>query len=228
MTARKLIITIDGPAGSGKSTTARRVAEILGYHYLDSGALYRAVTLAVLRRGVDPKDQSAVPMVAQQCRIRLQTDERGTRVWLDEEDVSEAIRLPEVAHHIGPVAGNPELRRVLLQRQRELARLGGVVAEGRDMGTVVFPDAELKFFMIASIDERARRRQTDLAKLGHSMDLDSIRETIQRRDEDDRSRDASPLRKPDGAVEIDTTRLTIGQQVRLIVNAAVKAGAMVK
>ena len=222
---RRLIITIDGPAGSGKSTTAKRVAEKLQYRYLDSGALYRAVTLAAIKAGVDWNDANALAELASKCDIRLEYNQDGLRVMLNGEQVTHDIRRPDVAQAIGPVAGNEGVRTALLQRQRQLGEDGGIVAEGRDMGTVVFPEADLKFFMVAAIEERARRRQRDLIQIGIEKDLETIKKNIGKRDADDSSRDLSPLRKPEDAIEIDTTLMTIEQQVEFIVDAAIKAGA---
>ncbi len=228
MAQAKLIITIDGPAGSGKSTTARCVAKQLGYLYLDSGALYRALTLAALRQQVDFSDSEALVQIARNSNIRLIPASEGVRVFLNDKDVTTEIRLPEVSRAIGPVAANPKVREILLGYQRQLAAEGGIVAEGRDMGTVVFPEASLKYFMSASIDERAKRRQKDLAVMGIQTDLETIKLELRKRDEDDSHRQASPLRRPDDAIDIDTTQLSILQQVDMIVEDAMRLGAMPK
>ncbi|MBN2357418.1 4-hydroxy-3-methylbut-2-enyl diphosphate reductase [candidate division KSB1 bacterium] len=221
----KLIITIDGPAGSGKSTTARCVAKRLGYVYLDSGALYRAVTLAALRRQVDFQDADALTAVAGTSDIQLRSEGGDMNVYLDGENITRAIRMPEVTRAIGPVSGNRDVRTILLERQRQMAAVGGIVAEGRDMGTVVFPEAQLKYFMLATIEERAKRRQKDLARLDINTDIETIIEEMLKRDRDDSQRDTSPLRCPPGAVEIDTTKLSIDQQVDRIIEDAVRMGA---
>nr|HQV31192.1 (d)CMP kinase [Calditrichia bacterium] len=158
MTSRAITIAIDGPAASGKSTTARLVAEKLGYLYLDSGAMYRAVTLAALRQGVDLADPQALAGLARQAQIRFEAGEKGIKTILDGRDVSDAIRTAEVTDHIKPIASNPGVREALVAQQRRMGASGGVVMDGRDITTVVFPDAELKIFMEASAGERARRR----------------------------------------------------------------------
>lgn len=218
--SRRLIITIDGPAGSGKSTTARLVAHQLGYLYLDSGALYRAVTLAALREAVDMTDAAAMAALARRSRIELRAGSAGLAVFLQGEEVTETIRHPEVSAAIGPVAANAGVRAALLEQQRQLGQEGGIVAEGRDMGSVVFPQAELKIFLVASIAERARRRQQELAAKGISMSLAELEAGISKRDRDDSSREVSPLIRPPGALELDTTALTVAAQVETIVGAA--------
>ncbi len=224
-THKKIIITIDGPAGSGKSTTARNVARRLGYLYLDSGALYRAITLAALERQVDFTNPDALVRIAENVTIVLEPDENELIVRLDGVDVTQAIRLPRVTQAIGPVAANAGVRKALLKQQRSMAAQGGIVAEGRDMGTVVFPEADLKFFLIASIAARAQRRMRELEKKGIHIDLDTLIQEIRKRDDDDSSRDVSPLRKPNQSIEIDTTGLSIEQQVDHIVRIAVEYGA---
>lgn len=223
--AKKVTITIDGPAGSGKSTTARKVASRLGYLYLDSGALYRAVTLAALRRQCDFADPAALAAVARACRIELVPGPAGLQVLLEGEDVSAAIRTPEVAAAIGPVAANPGVRQALLAQQRRMGDEGGIVAEGRDMGSVVFPRAEVKIFLVASIAERARRRQMELAEQGRFVEYEELVDAIRKRDADDSQRDVSPLVKPADALELDTTHLSVDEQVDRIVVFARERGA---
>ncbi len=219
---KAFVVTIDGPAGSGKSTTARLAAEKLGYTYLDSGALYRAVTLAALQKGVDLLDEKQVTQLAAELKIRLQAASDGLRVLMNGNDVSQEIRTPKVTEAIAPIAANQGVRQALLDAQRQFARQGSVVAEGRDMGTVVFPDAECKFYMIASIEERSRRRQAELAAKGIHLSLTEISEMIIQRDKTDSSRTASPLRRPKDAVEIDTSSLSVDEQVELVVRKVLK------
>jgi cytidylate kinase len=195
-----VVIAIDGPAGAGKSSVARAVAQALGFTYLDSGAMYRCVALASLQRPGDPAT------LATEIRIDL-----GDRVLLDGEDVTDAIRGPEVSERASQVAAEPGVRRAMVARQRALLSRGDWVAEGRDIGTVVAPDAELKVFLTADPAERARRRA---AQLG--VDAPTVLAEQTMRDERDRSRAVSPLRPADGAIELDTSGLTLDQVVARI------------
>jgi cytidylate kinase len=196
-----MLIAIDGPAGAGKSTVARAVADALGFTYLDSGAMYRAIALAELRGAPDPLA----------CEIGL----RGDRVTLDGEDVSADIRTPQVSERASEVAARQEVRAALVQRQRELIAAGDYVAEGRDIGTVVAPDAELKIFLTASPAERARRRATELG-----ADAGTVLREQALRDERDSTREHSPLSAAADAVEVDTTGLGIDEVVARIVDLA--------
>ncbi len=219
---KSFIITIDGPAGSGKSTTARRVAERLGYSYLDSGALYRAVTWAALQQNLDLQDSERVARLAEQLDLDIQAVESGLRILVNGRDVSHEIRMPEVTQAIAPVAANPGVRRALLGTQRRFGEQGGVVAEGRDMGTVVFPDADVKFFMVASLQERAKRRQAELAAKGVAVPLEELMNALQQRDDSDSRRTHSPLLRPQEAIDIDTSRLSIDEQVDLVIREVLK------
>ena len=199
------IIALDGPAGSGKSTVARAVAAKLGLDYLDTGAMYRAVAFAALREGIDPADATPVAELARLIDIRV-----NETVTVDGVDATIEIRGPEVTRAVSSVASNPEVRKEMVTRQREWAdRRGGGVIEGRDIGTVVFPDAELKVYLTADPAERARRRSKEVTDL----DYDSVAADIARRDHVDSTRDASPLAVPDDAVIIDTTGRTIDEIV---------------
>lgn len=219
---KSFIITIDGPAGSGKSTTARRVAERLGYNYLDSGALYRAVTWAALHQNLDLHDSEAVAHLAEQLDLDMQAMEKGLRILVNGRDVSHEIRMPEVTQAIAPVAANPGVRRALLDAQRRFGDQGGVVAEGRDMGTVVFPDADVKFFMVASLQERAQRRQAELAAKGVAVPLEELMHSLQQRDDSDSRRTHGPLLRPQEAIDIDTSQLSIDEQVELVIREVLK------
>lgn len=200
-----VVIAIDGPAGSGKSTIARAVAETLGYVYLDTGAMYRAVTFAVLARGFKPSQGEAVTAVAREVRIEL-----GPPVLVDGVDATTAIRGPEVTAAVSAVAAHPGVRTEMVRRQRALvAPLDGVVVEGRDITTVVFPDAEVKVFLTASADERAERRALQDAE----PDAGAVARAMARRDRLDSTREASPLRVADAAVVLDTTGSTIDEVV---------------
>lgn len=217
-----LRVAIDGPTGAGKGTVARLVARRLGYRYVDTGAMYRAVTWKALREGVDLGDPQAVEAVARTAQIRLEPD--GTRVWCDGEDVTEAIRSVPVSAAVARVAANPGVRAVLTEQQRELARRGGVVMEGRDIGTVVLPDAEVKVFLEASLEERARRRYEELRARGESVSLDQVRELVRRDDEVARTRTTAPLRRAQDAVVVDTTGRTpeeVAEEIVRLVEARV-------
>lgn len=214
--SRCAVIAIDGPAGAGKSTVARAVAEALGYVYVDSGAMYRAVALLVHRRGVDARDRGAVEELARRADIRLEHGPRGTRVFLDGEDVTDLLRTPEVSAVVSVVARYPGVRRRLAALQRALVERGGVVLEGRDATTVVAPDAEHKFYLTASFEERVRRRYAELRAAGHDVTLEEVRADIAHRDLLDTSREEAPLKRAPDAVEIDTTGRTVEQVVELI------------
>jgi cytidylate kinase len=208
-----LIVTIDGPAGAGKSTVAREVARRLGLRYLDTGAMYRAVAWKARRLGLsDPRDVAR--MIA---GTRIDVREDG-RVFCDGQDVTHEIRSPEITAAVRPIADAPECRAELVRMQREAGRGGGLVTEGRDQGSVVFPDAPYKFYLDASVEERARRRWRELGG-----DLDEIRRAIERRDAEDRSRPVGGLVCPPGARVIDTSALTVEEVVDRIL-AAVRPG----
>ncbi len=222
--SRQPIVAIDGPAGAGKSTVARLVADRLGLMYLDSGAMYRAVTWQVLQAGVAPEDEVLVAELLANCHIRLATEpgENGaagiTRVWLNDQDITQAIRSPEVTGRVSTIAAQPAVRSVLLEQQQAYGKQGGVVMEGRDIGTHVFPLAELKIFLTASVDERARRRQRDIAAQNHPpISLEALAKAIDERDRKDSTRSVAPLRQAHDAVEVLTDGLTIEHVVEHIV-----------
>ncbi len=217
---KKIKIAIDGPAASGKSTTAREVANRLNYTYIDSGAMYRAVTLKALQENVPVTDEQRVAKLAEKLKISFGSHPAKTIIYMNGKDVSDAIRTPRIDKNISPVAANPRVREILVRKQQELGRLGGVVMDGRDIGTVVFPDAELKIYLVASVEERARRRLKELQQKGQSLPLEEIMDDIRYRDAQDMGRKHGPLRKAPDAVEIDTTHLTIDQQVEKIVTLA--------
>ncbi|MSS73384.1 MAG: (d)CMP kinase [Candidatus Latescibacteria bacterium] len=222
-----MIIAIDGPVASGKSTTAREVARRLGYLYIDSGAMYRAVALRALRLGVDLTDEEAVSAVASEAGIYFSEKEGRLRILLDGEDVTEAIRTPEVAEASSHVAAIPEVREALILRQHEMGQAGGVVMDGRDIGTVVFPDAELKVYLTASPEARARRRHAELRTKGIESPLPETERQIRERDARDlqtQTLQSGGLYAKD-AVVIDTTRLSIQEQVNTILSLALDRGA---
>ena len=200
------VIAIDGPAGSGKSTVARRLADRLGLEYLDTGAMYRAVTFAALRRGIDPADTEPVEKLARVVDLEVTSD----TVTVDGVDATIEIRGPEVSRAVSLVAANPGVRAELVRRQREWTHArGGGVLEGRDIGTVVFPDAVLKVYLSARPDVRAERRAAEVTDL----DYETVAADMARRDALDQGRDADPLRRADGALEIDTSDMTVEEIV---------------
>jgi cytidylate kinase len=229
-TRKRPVITIDGPAGAGKSTVARAVAGALGFSYLDTGAIYRTVALAAQRSATGWCDEPAVARIARDVagrrRLRFETAEGGAqRVLLDGEDVSEAIRAPEMGAGASMVSALPAVRDALLDLQRDLARGGGVVMEGRDTGTVVMPDAELKFFLTAAPSERARRRCEEMRAKGMKVDLRETEREIEQRDRRDTERAAAPLRQAHDALAVDTTGLSIDAVTETLVRRARAAGA---
>ena len=216
---KKPIVAIDGPAGAGKSTTARRVAERLGASYLDTGALYRCVALQALESGIALDDARRLAELAGSLDVRFGAG-ADARVRLGSRDVTEAIRTPEVSQAASRVSALPEVRAALVDLQRRAARVPGTVAEGRDMGTVIFPNAQLKVFLDADIAERARRRAEDLGGAGRPGAIDEVRSQISERDARDAGRAVAPLKPATDAVVIDTTRLGIDGVVELIVAEA--------
>lgn len=210
---KRVIVAIDGPAGAGKSTIAKALARELAWTYLDSGAIYRAITLRAMRTGVDRSDAAALCELVQTMDLRLAPEREGTRVVLDGEDVTESIRTSEVTNEVHHVAGCAPLRKAIIPLQRGFAEKSDLIAEGRDMGTVVFPDAALKFYLSASPEERARRRQSELRAKGEDATVAKVLADIVERDRRDSTRDAAPLRQADDATVVDTTDLTIEQVV---------------
>lgn len=219
-----MIITIDGPSGSGKSTTARAVARRLGYLYLDTGAMYRAVALAFLRADAEASSEAADDLLPD-LRIDVRYEEGEMRVFLDREDVTTSIRTRRVGDMASRVSKLAAVRRKLVREQRRIASEreqmeGGVVLDGRDTGTVVFPEADLKIYMVADPKVRARRRQAEYAEQGRAPSFEEVYQEIVERDRQDRDRELAPLRKADDAVELDTTHRTIAEQVDFVVQQA--------
>lgn len=206
------VICVDGPSGSGKGTIAQRLAEALGFHLLDSGALYRLTALAAVRQGADLDDEGALAAVAVGMQLAFEPDgEQGVRIKLDGDNVTAAIRAEEVGMNASRLAAMPGVRTALLQRQRDFREPPGLVADGRDMGTVVFPDALLKVYLTASAEERALRRHNQLREKGIGVNLRGLLKDIEARDAQDEQRQASPLKPADDAVVIDSTTLSISQ-----------------
>lgn len=225
---RKLIIAIDGPVGSGKSTLARRVAAIMGYIYIDTGAMYRAMALKAQRRGISFDALDAMTALASETRIDLRASEPTQQVFLDGEDVTAVIRTPEVAQAASKVAVVPAVRRVLVAEQRRAGESGGVVMEGRDIGSVVFPDAHLKIFLTASPEIRAERRWREHQQKGDAIDLARTLVEIHERDRRDREREISPLVRAPDAVVVDSTAMEPEEVARLVVMLAAEHGRTAK
>lgn len=217
---KNIVIAIDGPAAAGKSTTARRVANILGYLHIDTGAMYRALTLKVLRAKVQPGAAGEIEKLTEDTTVRLERCDGENRVFIDGKDVTADIRTPEVTKAVSKISSYPFVRRVMVREQRKLAEGGGVVLEGRDIGTVVLPDADLKIYMVANVAERAKRRKKDLADVGIEIDEETLVDEINKRDHQDTTREVSPLRKAQDAIELDTSSMTIDAQVQFIVEKA--------
>ncbi len=210
---KKLVVTIDGPAASGKSTTARTVARRLGYKYLDTGAMYRAIGLKALRTGVDVEDATAMGALARDTDVDVKTLSSGTRVLLDGVDVTDDLRSPDVSAAASAVAALGPVRERMVEIQRMVGAEGAIVAEGRDIGSVVFPDAEVKIYLDADLTTRAKRRKRELNGRGTDVELGKVERDIRSRDRSDSNRSHSPLVVPEGAVIVDTTHLTIEEQI---------------
>ncbi len=214
---KKPIIAIDGPAGSGKSTIARLVAERLGYTYIDTGAMYRAVGVWAMQEGIGIDEPGRIVELAERLSIRFAQNDQQ-RILVDGEDLTLAIRTPEATRMSSPVSAIPGVRRRLVDIQRQMGEAGGVVMEGRDIGTYVFPDAEIKIFMTASAKERARRRCKDLTAAGVVANHEQVLKDILERDERDSSRDMAPLRQAADAVHIDTDQMSLEEVVTAILD----------
>lgn len=214
---KNLRIAIDGTAASGKSTTAKLLAQRLGLLHVDTGAMYRAVTLKALRLGISPTDEAALVRMLQETEIRQEPGPNGVpRTYLDGEDVTDWLKDPLVSRWVSEVSTHPGVRRILVRLQRKLAEGRGVVIEGRDIGTVVLPDADLKVYMTASLEERARRRMRELEEKGLRVSYREVVQDLEKRDLIDSTREDSPLQIPEGAFILDTTDLSIEEQVEAI------------
>jgi CMP/dCMP kinase len=218
VTSEPTIVAIDGPAGAGKSTVAKRLAKLLGYLHIDTGAMYRSVTLAALRRGTPLQDDKALEDLARSCRIELKPAEPENQVFLDGEDVSKAIRTPDVTEASAHIANCVPVRRILVARQQQMGRedaraYGGAVLEGRDIGTDVFPDAKFKFFLDADPTVRAQRRLKDLLAAGVKTTLEEVLVDVKARDDRDRNRAVGGLRTTPTSIVLDHSHLSVEQSV---------------
>ncbi|WP_249709277.1 (d)CMP kinase [Bacillus cereus] len=213
---KRISIAIDGPAAAGKSTVAKVVAKKLSYVYIDTGAMYRTITYAALEQKVDIENEEQLMEVVKDVKIEFQQGENTQLVFLNGQDVSEVIRTPEVTNRVSIVAKHRLVREEMVRRQQELAEKGGVVMDGRDIGTHVLPDAEVKIFMLASVEERAERRHLENMNKGFDSNLEQLKEEIAQRDKLDSEREVSPLKKADDALELDTTSLSIEEVVQKI------------
>ena len=212
-TKKHIIIAIDGPSGTGKSTTAKIVAKDLGITYLDTGAMYRAITFAALEKGVAPTDKAGIDQLLQSTKIRF---DDNNQIVINGINREKEIRGKQVSEAVSPYSAIPEVRSVLTQWQREIAGERSCILDGRDIGTVVFPNADFKFFLVTDLKVRAERRYQECLQKGIAMTLEEIEKNLAERDRIDSSRAAAPLKKADDAIEIDTTQLSIEQQVKKI------------
>ncbi|WP_318508555.1 (d)CMP kinase [Bacillus sp. T3] len=217
---KKISIAIDGPAAAGKSTVAKIVAEKLSYIYIDTGAMYRAITFKALNEGADLQNESAIVAILEKTTINLLPGEKGQLVYLDDQDVTNEIRTASVTNSVSIVAKHPLVRKEMVARQQQFAVGGGVVMDGRDIGTHVLPTAEVKIFLLASVEERALRRHSENLSKGFPSDLERLKQEIMLRDKLDSEREAAPLKKAEDAEELDTTSLSIEEVVEKILALA--------
>lgn len=212
---KKLIVAIDGPAGSGKSTTAKLLAQRLNYLYIDTGAMYRTVTLFAIRENILGQNEKIIKL-SSGLDIVLKFIDGETNVTVSGEDVSQAIRTYEVNQNVSDVSKIEGVRKILVRKQQEMGKNGGVVMEGRDITTVVFPNADVKIFLTAIIDERAKRRSLEFAQKGTDLPINEVKENLQKRDTIDSNRKVSPLTQSPDAIKVDTSNVTIDEQVSII------------
>ncbi len=215
---KRLLITIDGPSGAGKSTVCQRLAERLGYTYVETGALYRAVAIVALSEGCSPDDDNRLANICRHLVVRFENSSKGPRLYINEEDITERMRTSEITMLASAVSARSVVREHLLDVQREMGELGGVVFEGRDMGTVVFPGADVKFYLDADPDTRVLRRYREVAETDAATSLAEVKKAMKKRDNDDSSRALAPLKPADDAIKIDSTFLDIEQVVEAMLH----------
>ncbi len=213
--SKKLIVAIDGPAGSGKSTTAKLLANKLKYLYLDTGAMYRAITFLAIKHNIVDNEQEIVELL-KRTEIELTYTNGVSKVFADKVDLSEEIRSQEVNGKVSDVSKIKQVRQILVQKQKQIGGLGGIVMEGRDIGTVVFPQADVKFFLTATIDERTKRRTKEMKEKGKHVPEELVKENLLNRDKIDSTREESPLQKAKDAIAVDTSTLSIDEQVTFL------------
>ncbi|RKD72872.1 cytidylate kinase [Sinobaca qinghaiensis] len=209
-------IAIDGPAGAGKSTVAKKAAYLLGYTYIDTGSMYRAITYLALEQQADPEKEEEILPLLQNLEIEWKQENGENIIYINRKNAADAIRTPEVTASVSAVSAHPLIRERMVEKQRELAASGSAVLDGRDIGTTVLPNAEVKIYMTASVEERARRRHEENKAKGMESNLETIQQEIAERDLKDSTREVSPLIKADDAVELDTTKLSIDEAVEKI------------
>lgn len=217
-TPKHLVIAIDGPAGSGKSTVSKRIARKLGIMYIDTGAMYRALTLKAMHLGISLEDEGSLIKLAHSTRIDLEDSSAGQKVFLDGEDVTGLIRTPELTNNVKYIARIPGVRHEMVRLQRMIGRRRGAVMEGRDIGTVVFPEADYKFYLDADVNERAKRRHKELTEAGVNVNFEDIRNDVIARDESDMKREVGALKVAPDAILVDTTDLSIDEVVERLLS----------
>jgi len=211
----KIIIAIDGPAGSGKSTIAKMVAERLNFTYLDTGAMYRAITYLALQNGII-ENEEAVNKLVKELEVSLKYENGVTRVFVNNYEVTEFIRSPEVNSNVSEIAAMPIVRKELVRMQQQMGKVGNIVAEGRDTTTVVFPNADLKIYLDASVEIRSERRHKEFLEKGVEIDIEEVKDNIRKRDKIDSSRKTSPLKKAINAIEVDSSHLSVEEEFEIL------------
>lgn len=213
--SKKIVVAIDGPAGSGKSTIAKALAKKLGFVYLDTGAMYRAITYLAISKSIADEITKVIELT-RNIDLKLSFENGVTRVFVDDVEVTDKIRTPEINAKVSDISRIPEIRQEMVRIQRNLGEKGSLIAEGRDTTTVVFPEADLKIFLTATLEERAKRRFLEYRQKGEQTNLEDVKKSIENRDYIDSHREVSPLKKADDSVEIDTTNMTVGSEQELI------------